>query len=170
MSVRGEDRKAAIVTAAIERLARLGFEGLRVRDVAQDVGINNATLHHHFPTKAHLVAAIVERFLATFRIEGAPPAVGTMEERLAAHQTAVRDMMRRSPDTFVVLNELMVRGQRDDDVARLMAGAHDSWRNHLVDVCRNAGADTAVAIEAAERCRRELLGLSLDLSARRDLG
>lgn len=35
MSVRGEHRKAAILPAAIDRLARLGFEGFRVRDVAQ---------------------------------------------------------------------------------------------------------------------------------------
>jgi hypothetical protein len=42
------DRKEQIVSAAIDRLFAVGFEGLRVSDVAKDVGINNATLIHHY--------------------------------------------------------------------------------------------------------------------------
>lgn len=170
MSARGADRKAAIIDAAVERIVKLGFEGLRVRDVARDVGINNATLHHHFPTKAALVTAIVQRFVAEFATAGGVPADGSLDERLAAYAASRREQMQRAPATFVVLNELMVLACRDDEVCRVMAGVQTEWRNYLISVCREAGADLEAATERADRCRRELLGSSLDLLVSRRLG
>ena len=167
MSARGADRKTAILDAAVARIVTLGFAGLRVRDVAQDVGINNATLHHHFPTKAALVAAIVQRFVANFSMGGGVPAGGALEDRLAAYVAARGEQMRRAPDTFVVLAELMVLGRRDDEVCRLMSEIQKDWRDYLVAVCREAGADPATAADRADRCRRELIGMSLDLGVGR---
>ena len=46
--------------AAFERVAEIGFEGLRLRQVAEQVGIDHSTLHHHFATKQALVAAVAE--------------------------------------------------------------------------------------------------------------
>ena len=43
-----EVRSKMIVEAAFETIAKYGFEGLRTRDIAKLVGINSATLHHHF--------------------------------------------------------------------------------------------------------------------------
>ena len=163
VSARGEGTKTAILDAAIARIVSLGFEGLRVRDVAQDVGINNATLHHHFPTKAALVAALVQRFVAGFKVASGVPADGSLEERLAAHVAARRAQMRRDPAPFIVLNELLVLAARDAEVRQSMAEAHDRWRDYLAGVCRDAGLDPAAALTRAERCRRELIGLGLDL-------
>ena len=163
MSAHGADRKAAILDAAIARIVAQGIEGLRVRDVAQDVGINNATLHHHFSTKAGLVAAIVHRFVASFKIAGGVPEGDSLEERLAAYVAARREQMLAAPVPFIVLSELMVLARRDEEVRRLMAGMQDRWRDYLAAVCREAGADPVAAMDRAERCRRELIGLGLDL-------
>ena len=46
--------------AAYARVAEIGFEGLRLRQVAEQVGIDHSTLHHHFATKQALVAAVAE--------------------------------------------------------------------------------------------------------------
>ena len=163
MSSRGEDRKAAILEAAVARIVAHGFEGLRVRDVAQDVGINNATLHHHFPTKVALVAAIVQRFVAGFQVAGGVPEGGTLEERLAAYVAARRRQMREAASPFIVLAELMVLARRDAEVRTLIAAQQDEWRDYLAAICREAGLDPATAVARAERCRRELIGLALDL-------
>ena len=61
------DRKEQIVSAAIDRLYTVGFEGFRVGDVAKDVGINNATLIHHYPSKVALIKAVVESFTKAIR-------------------------------------------------------------------------------------------------------
>ncbi|HEX5935908.1 MAG TPA: TetR/AcrR family transcriptional regulator [Pseudorhizobium sp.] len=39
-----------------------GYNGFSYADVASAVGIRKASIHHHFPTKAELVAALVHRY------------------------------------------------------------------------------------------------------------
>src|SRR5919202_5684043 len=70
------DRHQALVEAAFRRLAVDGFEGLRTREVAADVGVNVATLHYYFPTKEALIRAVIgytmRRFLETLPTSGSP--------------------------------------------------------------------------------------------------
>lgn len=62
-----------IIDATEKRMRDSGFHGASFRDVAADVGIKSASVHHHFPTKEDLGAAVVrdytERFMAAL---GAP--------------------------------------------------------------------------------------------------
>jgi TetR/AcrR family transcriptional regulator, transcriptional repressor for nem operon len=51
-----------IVAAAERRMREGGFHGFSFRDIAADVGIKSASVHHHFPTKAHLGAAVAEAY------------------------------------------------------------------------------------------------------------
>ena len=46
-----------------ERAVRTrGFAGFSYADLARDAGIRKASIHHHFPTKADLAFALVERY------------------------------------------------------------------------------------------------------------
>jgi hypothetical protein len=47
----GADRRRQLVSIAINHIALKGFEGLRFQEVAEEAGINNATLYHYFPAK-----------------------------------------------------------------------------------------------------------------------
>ena len=50
-----------------ERLAQTrGFNGFSYADIAGELGITKASLHYHFPGKADLGRAIVERYSRTF--------------------------------------------------------------------------------------------------------
>ena len=50
-----------------ERLAQTrGFNGFSYADIAEELGIRKASLHHHFPTKADLGSALMERYSAAF--------------------------------------------------------------------------------------------------------
>lgn len=158
------DRKTEIMDAAVARIVTAGFEGLRVRDVAQDVGINNATLHHHFPTKAALVRALVQRFLEGFPVDDAIPGDDRpIEQRVAAYIEDRRTRMRRDPTPFLVLNEMMVLARRDAEVRVSLVALREHWRDYLVATCRDAGLAADEALALAESCRRELLGASIDL-------
>jgi AcrR family transcriptional regulator len=56
------DTRERILDTA-ESLARSrGFNGFSYRDVAQPLGIRNAAIHYHFPTKADLGVALVRRY------------------------------------------------------------------------------------------------------------
>src|SRR5919199_526155 len=87
----GSERRRALVTAAFQRIAAEGFEGLRTRDVAADVGVNIATLHYYFPTKEALIRGVIgqamQRFQATMPAEGSP------REQLCGHLRALAALM-----------------------------------------------------------------------------
>ncbi|BBC36750.1 putative transcriptional regulator [Streptomyces graminofaciens] len=60
--VRGEERRAEIVRAALEVIAERGYRGASMAAVAERVGLTQQGLLHYFPTKdALLVAVLKER-------------------------------------------------------------------------------------------------------------
>src|SRR5262245_39197735 len=84
MQDQGQSRRQSLILAAFHSIAEKGFEGLRVRDVAAQVGINPATLHHYFPTKEALILAVVEH--ATQQLAATMVALdGTPVEQLRSH-------------------------------------------------------------------------------------
>jgi TetR/AcrR family transcriptional regulator, transcriptional repressor for nem operon len=51
-----------------ERLAQTrGFNGSSYADIAAELGITKASLHYHFPSKAELGRAIIDRYSTTFQ-------------------------------------------------------------------------------------------------------
>lgn len=40
-----------------------GYNGFSYADISDAVGVRKASIHHHFPTKANLVAALVKRYV-----------------------------------------------------------------------------------------------------------
>jgi TetR/AcrR family transcriptional regulator, transcriptional repressor for nem operon len=62
MAATQENTAEKIVAAAERRMRESGFHGFSFRDIAADVGIKSASVHHHFPTKEHLGAAVAEAY------------------------------------------------------------------------------------------------------------
>ncbi len=48
-----------ILLSALRLFAEYGFHGTSIRDIAAGIGINSATLYAHYPSKAHILAALV---------------------------------------------------------------------------------------------------------------
>lgn len=59
--------KTALLNSAENAARRLGFDGFSYADLAEDVGIRKASIHHHFPTKANLSVALMARYHANFQ-------------------------------------------------------------------------------------------------------
>ena len=122
---------------AYRQIAAKGFEGLRVREVAAQAGINNATLHHHFPTKEALIQGVVEHLLKEFQIgraprqdRGEPPPI----EELRYEFEDARYRLRDTPEMYVVLMELYVRSRRDPAIARVFEALERQWSDHLIGI------------------------------------
>jgi TetR/AcrR family transcriptional repressor of nem operon len=80
-----------------ERLVqKRGFNGFSYSDVAAELGITKASLHYHFPTKAALGLALVERYAARF--DAALTAIEHREAaalgRLEAYAELYADVLR----------------------------------------------------------------------------
>ncbi len=52
--------RARLVDAAIDCLVEGGYPGLTTQQVAERTGVSRGAMHHHFPTRFDLVAAVIE--------------------------------------------------------------------------------------------------------------
>ncbi|WP_424975370.1 TetR/AcrR family transcriptional regulator [Dinoroseobacter sp. S124A] len=90
------DTKTALLVSA-ERAARArGFDGFSYADLAADVGIRKASIHHHFPSKAALAVALMARYHA--ELETACAGIDATHETGGARLTALIDLYRRALD------------------------------------------------------------------------
>ena len=56
-----------ILDCAQTLIMRGGYNGFSYADIAEVVGIRKASIHHHFPSKAHLVRVLISRYRADAR-------------------------------------------------------------------------------------------------------
>ncbi len=126
---RGANRRALLVQAAFDAIAEKGFEGLRLRAVAAQAGIDHSTLHHYFPTRQDLVAAVVE--FATSQFWTTMPPGGAAAARLSTHLATLAGMIRQQPALFTVLREIDLRASRDPAVREIRDRSEQGWRTAL---------------------------------------
>lgn len=56
------DTRTALLDSAESAVRSRGYDGFSYADLAIDVGIRKASVHHHFPAKRDLAIALVERY------------------------------------------------------------------------------------------------------------
>jgi AcrR family transcriptional regulator len=131
-----EKRREELVRAAFNQLAERGFEGLRTREVAAEVGVNIATLHYYFPTKESLIRGVLEYAMGRFRSTLAPH--GSPSDQLRNHLRAVRRLLVDEPELASVMGELALRSARDKSIAALMTEMYDVWHSTVRGLLRRA--------------------------------
>lgn len=139
----GGKRRQALVEAGFRRIAERGFEGLRLREVAAEAGIDHSTLHHYFSTKEDLVAGVVE--YATRQFWWTTPVGGSPVEKLNGHLASLGRMMVERPELFAVMGELDLRASRDAAVRSIVERHEEGWRTALADVLRQGAEEEAWA-------------------------
>ncbi len=123
------DRRQALVRAAVSAIAERGFEGFRLRPIAAAAGIDHSTLHHYFPTKEDLIAAVLEH--VTSQLEGTMHADLEPGARLRRHLAAIATAIVQRPELFIVLDELDLRARRDASMAVTIRHDEKGWRAAL---------------------------------------
>ncbi len=88
-----------ILETAEALFARQGYAGLGMRELAVCVGLGKSSLFHHFPSKAALWAAVLERVLGAIEagLESAIRADGSGAARLERCVDALVDSLAESP-------------------------------------------------------------------------
>jgi len=140
-----EDRREALVRAAFNQIAERGFEGLRTREVAAEVGLNIATLHYYFPTKEALIRGVIAHAMQRFRTTLAPH--GSSGDPLRRHLRAVHALLRDEPQVGAVMGELALRSARDPSLAQIMRETYDAWHRTLRGLLKRAARDKQLAPE-----------------------
>src|SRR4051812_16285838 len=83
----GEKTEAAVREAAVNLIARLGYEAMSMRQLAAEVGVQAAALYRYFPTKEELLFTLMrehmEELIAAW--EAARPSSDEPVTRLSAY-------------------------------------------------------------------------------------
>jgi AcrR family transcriptional regulator len=131
-----DQRRAEIARIAFRLIAQSGLEGFRTRQVADAAGIDQGTLHYHFPSKEALIQAVVDQLIADFRANRAgqeDQAVGAVAElRNEIRDVAMR--VKETPEQFRVLMELRLRAKRDPAIASILARLDHGFNQHLTNL------------------------------------
>ncbi|TMD99260.1 MAG: TetR/AcrR family transcriptional regulator [Chloroflexi bacterium] len=131
-----EKRRQELVLAAYREIAARGFEGLRTREVAAEVGVNIATLHYYFPTKESLIRAVLDHAMNRFRTTLAPH--GSPTDQLRIYLRSVRTLLVEEPELGAVMAELALRSVRDRSIGPIMNEMYDLWHVTLRGLLRRA--------------------------------
>lgn len=79
-----------LMDLAEARIRDAGYGGFSFRELAAEVGIKSASVHHHFPTKASMVAAVARRYGDRFLAAVARQPNETRNDVIAAYLAAFR--------------------------------------------------------------------------------
>lgn len=128
-----EEAKSVILDAAEKRLREFGPGGIKLQELAADVGVSHPAILHHFGSRDGLVEAVVRRALDSLRED-------ILEE--------VRQQMRREVDipsildsVFGILAErgharlvawLILEGKNPRDETRFMRGVAEAAHVRMV--------------------------------------
>lgn len=140
----------------IQRLFKVfrlhGYEGASLAMIAQEAGLQKASLYHLFPGgKEEMATAVLEqvgvfleeRILAPLRASGAPAA------RLEIMREAVEEFY--GAGVLNCLFDAFSLGQPGTPLRAGLAGAMNAWLDTLAALAREAGAPSAEARLRAER-------------------
>ena len=92
-----EQARNEILDAAEKRLQEVGPAGIRLQDIASDVGISHPAVLHHFGSREALIEAVITRAMAQLQEE----LIGAVGTQPVGEQAAI-DMLER---VFRVLSE-----------------------------------------------------------------
>jgi len=137
-------RRAALLRAAFDVVAEVGFEGLRTRAVAHRAGVNIATLHFYFPSKQHLIEGLAQLIGAKFvTLHGRPPRPSGLSalDRLRQEFSDGRFYLKHHPEMLLALQEFALRGKRDPEVQKTVDQMNAHWRDGIERMVRAGVAD-----------------------------
>lgn len=116
--------RANATVAALRIIDAEGLKGLNMRALGAALGVNGASLYHHFENKAAIEVAIAEYVLDTQRLPSAPD--DDWRTSLVRAQVAYRNALLRHPNALPLLLRLPEQPAMQSYFESLVAGArHD---------------------------------------------
>jgi AcrR family transcriptional regulator len=150
---RSATTRAALLDATIDCLAELGYAGTTTAEVVKRAGLSRGAQVHHFPTKALLISAALDRLLRiqrqgfVDRFAALPAASRTEPEALGVLWTVLDSQAYRA------LLQLAVASFADHDLRESVAGAFLQLERTVLDTFAETFPD------AAERANADVMAL-----------
>lgn len=138
-NVRSGGRSARVVDAVLrttlEVLGEVGYERLRIDEVARRSTVNKTTIYRRWPTRAELVR---EALMALTRLPE-PPLTGRIREDMIAHLNASVAWLTSPVGRGIA--RVMMRGDPNNELHQICGMLRDSWLER-----RSAMLERAIAM------------------------
>jgi AcrR family transcriptional regulator len=138
-----------IAAAAMALVDREGLQALSTRRLGEELGCEAMSIYHHFPSKAHLMDALVDLMLADGRVELLPE--WDFVERLRRSAHGFRDMALKHPKFFPYFA-----------VHRLNTRSGVAFLDRIIGILREAGFSDRDAATHFRTIGYYLTGAALD--------
>lgn len=169
------DTKTALLDSAEQAVRERGYDGFSYADLAAAVGIRKASVHHHFPAKADLAEALIDRYsrAAFARLEEIDAQHASAGARLAAlvafyrHATAGGTKLCLCVAFCTGRDSLSPQVLASLDAFRVRVAA---WLSDVFALGKTDGSIAGVSdpIAEAQACLAQLEGAQLVARAARD--
>lgn len=128
-------RRAEIVSAVLDLIAREGAEAVTVRKAAAAAGVSVGALAHYFADKDELLTAAFTEVIArgAFRIRNLPPYPDTAELLFQALLASLPLNDARRTEARVWL-AFLDRGLAREDSTALLRAVYDEWRKAIAEI------------------------------------
>lgn len=144
------DTKTALLDCATKAAMSRGFDGFSYADLSAAVGIRKASIHHHFPTKAALSAALVERYhqqndTACARIA---ETAETGAERLAAMIDIYRQALNGGETLCLCVSFSISTESLTDEVSAQITGFRAMMRRWFKEAFAQGAKDGSLTLQS----------------------
>ncbi|MEK7247822.1 MAG: helix-turn-helix domain-containing protein [Chloroflexota bacterium] len=110
----GHHTRRRILKPALALFARHGFHGASIRDIARSIGLTEAAIYYHFPSKRAIIRALYEErgFMAALDELEHLPGAAPLHEQLAANALASARLWDENADLLGIVIAEVLRGDR----------------------------------------------------------
>ncbi len=163
-------RRAAYVDAALRLIQAKGYEQLSVQDVIAEVGTSKGAFFHYFPSKAALLAAVVDRMVEVATVNVTPVAgdphlraVDKLQGIFSGIAQWKSAQPEFQPDAVAELVRTWYSDENSIVVERMRAATAARLTPLLVEILRQGAADGSFSISSPEGTGSVVTSLLLGL-------
>ena len=147
----GEKTRRRILNAAMHCVARSGYSGTTIREIARAAGMSSAALYNYFPNKSELISAAIAARADTAlpRLRRAAARPGTVVDRLDAVLDESGRLMREHPDLAAF--QFAIRADNAVDMPVADTAGFEAMRKIIREIVADtslSGAELDAAVEA----------------------
>jgi AcrR family transcriptional regulator len=161
-------RRAEILDAAVGVVLERGFEGTRVVDVANALGISSGLVHYHFDSKDELLAETL-RHAADADIARLEKAVADLDDPVLRLDRVLREYLpeKKADQSWVIWVDAWGHAIRNERLRNILTELDLAWAGTLETVIHDGVAagrfECADPSGSARRIAALLDGLGLDV-------
>ncbi|KRA04663.1 TetR/AcrR family transcriptional regulator [Pseudomonas sp. Root569] len=135
--------RSDLLTIAETLLRTKGYAAFSYADLADEIGIKKASIHHHFPTKEGLAIAIIESYLFRFRkqLDTINEENAGVVERLQAFALMFAQSSKNGmlPLCGALAAELLALPESLKDMTRVFFEIHLNWLQSNISLGQEMG-------------------------------